>query len=108
MGILLYATATGRNKPPWRNGIRGRLRACARKGVVVRVHSGAPLLMSRPRQSASRSHDLYGVSAQPPEERVCLADYEPGRSLGVVVTHYLAAPRSSAHVSLVVWHRAVY
>ena len=31
-----------RGQPPWRNGIRGRLRACARKGVVVRVHSGAP------------------------------------------------------------------
>jgi hypothetical protein len=35
-------TATTFGMPPWRNGIRGRLRACARKGVVVRVHSGAP------------------------------------------------------------------
>ena len=31
--------------PPWRNGIRGRLRACALMGVVVRVHSGAPVLV---------------------------------------------------------------
>ena len=32
--------------PPWRNGIRGRLRACALMGVVVRVHSGAPVLVT--------------------------------------------------------------
>src|SRR5579859_2922487 len=46
--------------PPWRNGIRGRLRACARKGVVVRVHSGAPDGSAWVRGGASRHTLFYG------------------------------------------------
>ena len=57
--------------PPWRNGIRGRLRACARKGVVVRVHSGAPTHdVRRSRQADTHVAWLSGRLAQPEEHLV--------------------------------------
>jgi hypothetical protein len=55
--VWLLATG-GRAMPPWRNGIRGRLRACALMGVVVRVHSGAPVLVTALVTMVTRGGDV--------------------------------------------------
>src|SRR5690242_21353223 len=85
--VYWNARSDGCDKPPWRNGIRGRLRACARKGVVVRVHSGAPdtlecdgMRLWRPRRYVSRSRGFVRGRLAQPEEHLVYTERVRGSS----------------------------